>query len=343
MRVAVYYSNNDIRTEERPKPPIGEGEILVRVDASGICGTDCLEWYREKKVPLVLGHEIAGTIVEAGRAVKGCKAGDRVSASHHVPCGECRFCLDGHETVCDTLRSTNFDPGGFSEFVRIPKINIDKGGVYHLPEGMSFEEATFIEPLACVVRGERLANFKKDKTVLVLGSGISGALHIQLAKLNGAKRVIATDISDYRLNAAKRFGASIAIGASEFTPERLRESNDGLLADFVIICTGARSANEQALKYVERGGTILFFAATEKGVTIPLSINDIFWRNEVTLISSYAGSPKDHIEALNLIGSKKINVRDMITHRLSLKDTGVGFKLVAEAKDSIKVIIEPQR
>ena len=342
MRVAVYYSNKDIRLEERPKPVIKDGELLVKIEASGICGTDCLEWYRINRVPLVLGHEIAGVVVEAGKGVKRYKVGDRVSASHHVPCGECRFCLDGHETVCDTLRKTNFDPGGFSEFVRVPKINVDKG-TYLLPKNVSFEDATFIEPLACIIRGQRLANFKKGKTVLVIGSGMSGLLHIQLARLNGAKRIFATDVVEYRLKAAARFGADHAINANEYSAEKLKGLNDGYLADLVIICSGARPAIEQGLKSVERGGTILIFAATDKGLEIPLSINDIFWRNEVTIMSSYAGSPKDHIEALEKIASHKINVCDMISHKLSLKDTSLGFKLVCEAKDSIKVIIEPQK
>lgn len=343
MRVAMYYANSDIRLEEKPKPVVGADELLVRVEASGICGTDCLEWYRINKVPLVLGHEIAGIIVEAGKGVKRYKAGDRVAVSHHVPCGECRFCRDGHETVCDTLRKTNFDPGGFAEFVRIPKINIEKGGVYALPKDVSFEEATFIEPLACVLRGQRLAELKKDKTVLIIGSGISGLLHIQLAKTAGAKRVIATDISEYRLKAARKLGADRAVNAKDYSPGLLKESNDGYLADLVILCTGAVPAIEQGLRSVERGGTILVFAATDKGVTIPVSINDLFWRNEITIMSSYAGSPDDHIEALKLIASRKINVRDMITHRFGLGETGLGFKLVSEAKDSIKVIIQPQR
>ena len=342
MRVAVYYSNKDIRLEERPKPAIKDGELLVKIEASGICGTDCLEWYRINRVPLVLGHEIAGVVVEAGKGVKRYKVGDRVSASHHVPCGECRFCLDGHETVCDTLRKTNFDPGGFSEFVRIPKINVDKG-TYLLPKNVSFEDATFIEPLACVIRGQRLANFKKGKTVLVIGSGMSGLLHIQLARLNCARRIFATDVVEYRLKAAARFGADHAINANEYSVEKLKGLNDGYLADLVIICSGARGAIEQGFKSVERGGTIIMFAATDKGLEMPLSINDIFWRNEVTIMSSYAGSPKDHIEALEKIASHKINVCDMISHKLSLIDTGLGFKLVCEAKDSIKVIIEPQK
>ena len=130
MRVGMYYSNNDVRVEEKPKPKIGPGELLVKVMASGICGTDVVEWYRRDRVPLVLGHEIAGEIVEAGKGVKGYKIGDRISASHHVPCGECRYCLRDHHSACETLRKTSFDPGGFSEFLRIPSINLEKRGVY---------------------------------------------------------------------------------------------------------------------------------------------------------------------------------------------------------------------
>jgi L-iditol 2-dehydrogenase len=342
MRVALYYGNNDIRLEERPKPKISEGDLLVKIEASGICGTDCLEWYRIDRVPLVLGHEIAGTVVETGNGVEGFKAGDRVSASHHVPCGECRFCLDGHETVCDTLRKTSFDPGGFSEFVRIPDINVKKG-TYLIPERVSFEEATFIEPLACVLRGQRLAGFKKGKTVLVIGSGISGLLHIQLARLNGAKRIIATDITGSRLKAAKKFGADHVINAKDYNPDKLKSLNGGFLADYCIICAGAPSAFEQGLRSVERGGTVLIFAAANKDASFTVPINDIFWRNEVTITSSYAGSPADHREALEKIASHKIKVYDMITHRFGLGETGAGFNLVAEAKDSIKVIVEPQR
>jgi len=342
MRVAMYYSNSDVRLEEKPKPVIGDGEILVRVEASGICGTDCLEWYRINRVPLVLGHEISGIVVETGKGVRRFSVGDRVAAAHHVPCGgECRFCRDGHETACETLRKTNFDPGGFSEFVRIPKINADRG-TFFIPKNVSFEEATFIEPLACVIRGQRLASFKKGRTVLVIGSGISGLLHIKLAKLNGAKKIFATDISAFRLQAAKKAGADHAIDAGEFTPARLKELNDGYLADLVIICAGAMPAFEQGLRSVERGGTVLIFSAAGKDEKLPVPINDIFWRNEVTLVSSYAGSPNDHAEALEKIASKKINVCDMITHRFGLAETGKGFKLVAEAKDSIKVIIKPQ-
>jgi len=342
MRVAMYYSNRDVRLEEMSTPQISPGELLMRVEASGICGTDLLEWYRLHKAPLVLGHEVAGVIVAVGEGVERYKEGDRISAAHHVPCNICHYCLSGHQTVCDMLRQTNFDPGGFAEYVRLPCINVERG-VFLLPDGISFEEATFIEPLACVLRGQRLAQLQPRSSVLVIGSGVAGLLHIQLARVSDGSRVIATDIVDYRLEAARKFGADAAIHAREYTPAHLRQVNDGQLADLVVICSGATSAITQALESVERGGTVLFFAPTAPGITIPISVNDLFWRNEITLTSSYGGSPADYATALELIRTGRVRVRDMITHRLGLAETDLGFQLVAQARDSIKVIIEPQR
>jgi len=342
MRVAMYYSNRDIRIEEMPKPKIGVGELLIRVEASGICGSDVMEWYRINRTPLVLGHEIAGTVEEAGEGVKIYKKGDRVACAHHVPCGRCHYCLAGHETVCDTLRKTNFDPGGFCEYLRLPKINVDYG-VLSLPDSVSFEEATFVEPLACVIRGQRLASMKPGLSILVVGSGIAGLLHIHLAKVMGAGRIISTDILEYRLNAAKKFGADISINAKEYSAQMLRSLNQGRLADLVIVSTSSPSAIEQALESVERGGTILFFAPTDKERKIPLPFNELFWRTEISLTSSYAGAPLDYKEALDLIASKKLDVSSMLTHRLSLSEIGIGFQLVAQAQESIKVIIYPQK
>ena len=342
MRVAMYYNNKDVRVEEVPTPEIGPGELLVRVEASGICGSDVMEWYRIHKAPLVLGHEIAGVIVDMGEGVEGYKVGDRISASHHVPCNTCHYCLTGHPTACDTLRTTNFDPGGFSEYLRLPAINVDRG-VYLLPDEVSFAEATFIEPLACVLRAQKRAKLQPGSTVLILGSGIGGMLHIHLARVLGAARVIATDISEHRLKKAKRFGADEVINAKEDVASKLKTINGERLADSVIVCTGAVSAINQALQSVERGGTILFFAPTDRDATVPLSINELFWRNDVTLATSYAGDRADHLTALQLIKAKRVTVEDMITHKLSLSETGLGFDLVAKAQDSIKVIIEPQR
>ena len=162
MRVAVYYNNHDVRIEERAIPRIGPRELLVKVHASGICGSDVLEWYRVPKAPLVLGHEIAAEIVEVGGEVKGFGRGDHVFVSHHVPCLECAYCQGGHETVCRTLRTTNLDPGGFAEFVRVPEINV-RHGVFRLPENLSWEHGVFVEPLACAVRGQRAADVRPGR------------------------------------------------------------------------------------------------------------------------------------------------------------------------------------
>ena len=341
MRVAMYYNNNDVRLEEMPKPEIGPGEILVRVSASGICGSDVMEWYRIRKAPLVLGHEIAGEIVEVGEGVERFKIGDRVFVSHHVPCNTCRYCLSGNHGVCETLNTTNFDPGGFAEFVRAPRINVDRG-TFTLPDELSFQDGTFIEPLACVVRGLRVANLRPGMSVLILGSGISGLLHLLTAKALGAGRIITTDVNDYRLKCAVEFGAEATIHADEDVPARVAELNDGRLMDLVIVCAGALSAFKQALKSVGRGGTILFFAPTEPGVELPIPVND-FWRNAITVLPSYAGSPYDIHVAIEMIRAGRVPVRRMVTHQLSLAEAGQGFKLVAEATESLKVIIEPQR
>ncbi|MEK7841460.1 MAG: alcohol dehydrogenase catalytic domain-containing protein, partial [Deltaproteobacteria bacterium] len=273
MRVAVYYNNNDVRLEERPVPQIQEGELLVKVIASGICGSDVMEWYRIKKAPLILGHEIAGDIVEVGKGIDKYKKGDRVFVSHHVSCNTCHYCLTGHTSVCDTLRTTNFDPGGFAEYIRVPKINVDRG-TFILPQEISYEEGTFIEPLACCLRGLKLSRLKPGQKILVIGSGMSGLLHIQLAKALGAGKITATDVSEYRLNAAKRFGADEAISARDDVPKKLKEVNRGMLADLVIICTAAESAIQQGLQSVDRGGTVLFFAPTNPDVKVPIPLWD---------------------------------------------------------------------
>ncbi|RJQ48023.1 MAG: alcohol dehydrogenase [Gaiellales bacterium] len=341
MRVAVYHSNTDLRIEEMEVPAIGPGEILVRIEASGICGSDVMEWYRAHKVPLVLGHEIAGEVVEVGNGVDGFSKGDRVAVTHHVPCMTCHYCSSGHHTVCETLRTTNFDPGGFAEFVRVPAVNVERG-TFLLPDSVSYEEGSFIEPLACVLRGQRQARFFPGCSVLVIGSGISGLLHVMAARALGAGRIIATDVIESRLELARRLGAEGVISATDDVPQRFREMNEGRGADLVILCAGAIQAVEQALAAVSRMGTVLFFATTRPEVKVPLAVNEFFWRNEATLTSSYAGSPADCRLALELIRAGRLPVGETITHRLPLEEIARGFDLVVNPRDSIKVIIEPQ-
>lgn len=346
MRVVRYYSNDDIRTDEMPKPIIGKGEFLVKVKKSGICGSDILEYYRKAKMKklgvdsLILGHEIAGDIVEKSEIIKELTIGDRVFVSHHVPCFECHYCTQGHHTACNLLHNTNFDPGGFAEYVRVPKINIEKKGVYVLDKNVSYEEAVFIEPLGCVCRAQRLANVNKGLTVLVLGCGASGLLHIKLAKLRGAKMVIATDINEFRLQKAKIFGANETFKANVDLPNAIKKVNKDILADIIIVCTGAVSAANQALECAAPGGKIIYFAVPEPWVQLNVPINQ-YWRNEITIMTSYGAAPEDLDEAYNWILSKRINVTDLITHRFPFSKAQEAFQVVCEAGESIKVILEP--
>ena len=324
-----------------PIPKIGEDEALLKVMASGICGSDVIEWYRVPKAPIVLGHEATGVIEKVGSKVKSLKVGDRVFVSHHVPCNQCRYCQRGSHTACHTLHTTNYYPGGFAQYIRVPKINIDFG-IYKLPQEMTFEEGTFIEPLACVSRGQRLANLQKDDTLLIIGSGISGILHTQLAKFKGVQKINVADINPYRLQLAKKFGSDNELNAKENLPKNLKEVNDGRLADQVIVCTGATSAALSALDCVENGGTVLFFAVPDPTVKLPVPINQ-FWRNEITMRTSYGAAPNDLEDSMLILATKQLNVKEMITHRLSLSEAQEGFKLMAEAGQSLKVILEPNR
>lgn len=339
MKVAMYYNNSDVRLQELPRPKAGKGEILVKIMASGICGSDTMEWYRIKKAPLVLGHEVAGVIEEVGEGVQKFKVGDRVCVTHHVPCNTCSYCLTGHHTVCETLRQTNYDPGGFSEYVRLPSLNVDRG-TFLLPDHMSFEEGSFIEPLATVIHAQRLARLRPGQTVLVVGSGNAGIQHIQLARALGAGPVFATDIAEYRLKAAERFGAGHAINANQDVPAEVRKLNGGKGADLVLVCTGAISAAVQSVQSVEKGGTVVFFAVPPPGTDLPLPLNEI-WTKEITLMTTYGGPPQDMLTALELIRTKRVRVADLITHRLPLEQTGEGFRLTSEAKECLKVMILP--
>jgi len=342
MRVAMYYANRDVRIEEQPVPCIGPGEVLMKVHASGICGSDVMEWYRRDKVPLVLGHEVAGEAVEVGEGVTKVAIGDRIAASHHVPCNTCRDCLAGHPTACDTIRSTTFYPGGFAEYLRLPPINVDRG-IYPLPEQVDYLEGSFAEPLACVLRGQRKMCLEPGHAVLVIGAGISGILHIELARALGAGPIVATDLSPYRLKTAERFGAAAVFRADAFTPEDFRAVNRGRLADRVIITAGAVSAIEQGLAAAERGATVLLFAPTDEGVRFEMDLNRFFWRNDRTITTTYAGTPADHVQALELIAAGRVRVKDMISHVFPFGRIQEGFNLVAGGGESLKVVIEPQR
>ncbi len=342
MKVGVYHNNSDVRLEERATPEVGPGDLLMEVKASGICGSDIMEWYRIKRAPLILGHEVTGDIVEVGEGVEGFSVGDRIFSTHHVPCYECRDCLNGYHTACEVFHGeNNFDPGGFAQFLRISGRSVPMGTM-RLPDEVSYDAGSFIEPLGTVVRGQREIGITPGETVLLLGSGLIGLLQIKLMRALGVGRIIATDIQDYRLQQATRVGADHVCNAAGDVAAFVREVNGGRLADKVIVSTGALSAAQTGLQCVEKGGTVLFFAVPKPDEELNIDIN-AFWRDSKSVKVSYGAAPIDNQQALDLIRTGRVEVEDMITHRLPLDDIGEGFRLTCDGTNSLKVIIEPNR
>ncbi len=337
MKVSYWYNNQDIRIEEVPTPTPNPREMLIKVISCGICGSDVVEWYRLPRAPLVQGHEIGAEVVEVGDSVEKYKLGDRVFVAPKIPCMKCFYCRNGHYPQCSEIKERL--PGGFAEYILVPEIFVESG-TYLLPETITYDQSTFIEPLACVVRGQRLAGIKADDSVLVIGCGMAGLLHIKLAKTKGCK-ITAVDINRMKLDVASRIGADAVIDGREDVAARIIEGN-GKKADVVLVCAAPEKALEQAWKCVDKGGVIVLFAVPgpDKNVIVP--VND-FWMKEITILTSYYCGPSDIIDAMKLIGSGSIVVDDLITHRIPLVDIISGFRLVLDSQESIKVIIKPHQ
>ena len=335
MKVSMWYNNRDIRIEEAPTPKPGPKEMLVKVMSCGICGSDIVEWYRLPRAPLIQGHEVGAEVVEVGEGLTAYKPGDRVFVAPKVPCLKCRYCKAGHYPQCSVVKERL--TGAFAEYVLVPGFIVENGTLL-LPDHVTYDQSTFVEPLACAVRAQRLANLKEGQNVMVLGCGMSGLLHVKLAHTQNA-RIIASDINPHRLAFAQKAGAATTVNAAENVAERL-VAETGRLADVVILCTSAMSAVEDAWKCVDQGGTVVVFAVPgpEKAVVVPL--ND-FWRKEITILTSYYCGPPDWEESLRLIASGAIVVDDMITHALPLSETAKGFRLVLGGGEALKVVIRP--
>ena len=340
MKVGMYYNNRDVRVEEMPIPEAGDGDVLIEIDACGICGSDIMEWYRIKRAPLVLGHELTGRVVEVGAEVEDFAVGDRVFATHHVPCDVCSYCLHGHHTACEVFHTeNNFSPGGFAQYLRVTGRSVDKG-MLRIPDEVSYQDGTFIEPLGTVVRGLRTVGLEPGDSVLVLGSGVIGLMHIKLARALGAGRIIATDIHDYRLAAASRCGAEHVVHADKDLPTFIKDVNGGKLIDKVIISTGALPAAKQALELVDKGGTVLFFAVPMPGETIEIDFNP-YWRDDIGFKTSYGAAPLDNLEALELIRAGRVPVDDLVTQTLELDEIAEGFRLASAGTECLKVVVKP--
>jgi L-iditol 2-dehydrogenase len=334
VRAAVYHGRGRIVLEERPDPVAGPGELVVRVRACGLCGSDLMGWYQDPRAPVVLGHEPAGTVAQAGEGAPF-SVGQRVFAHHHVPCMSCALCRAGRHTLCEAFRATRIDPGGLAELVRVPAENA-RLDVLALPEGVSDAAATLIEPLACVVRGQRWAGVGPGARVAVVGAGAMGLLEIRAALAAGAAAVAAVEPRADRRALAEAAGAT-ALAAAD--PAAVRGALGGALADQVFACTSNREAIAGALHLAGPGGVVQLFAPTPPGELIGLDLGAVFFR-EVSIQSTYSAGPFDTRDALALLASGAVDADAVISHRLPLDQVEEAFRL-ARSGEATKVVVEP--
>lgn len=345
MLAAKAFDYDDVRIVEMAVPSIGPEEALVKIAACGICSGDVTPWYIKKKCPIVLGHEPVGQIVALGSSAKGrFSVGDRVFIHHHAPCYSCRYCQKGSYSMCNTWRSSQLDPGGIAQYVRVAKVNLENDTLI-LPAKLSYAQAALIEPIACVIKAFRRARFSPSDRVAIVGLGFIGQVMVCLAKHLGAEVVLASDTVPYRLEKAKRFGASQVMNPKLDTDfkgdfaEFVKANTQGLGADLVFVCPSSPAVIAQAIKASCAGGKVLMFMAPQPGVTLTLEPNDLFFR-EVDLIGSYSCGPDDTRQALSYLSQNVFPCHELITHRFPLEKTLEACRLTAKAQDSLKVLVE---
>jgi L-iditol 2-dehydrogenase len=342
MKVARLYDFTTIRIEDVPVPAIGPRDTLLRTKACGICSGDVMPWYIEKKAPLVLGHEPVGEIIEVGAELAAehpwVAPGQRVFIHHHAPCMKCRHCLRGDHVQCETWRLSKIVPGGIAEYILVPEGNL-LHDTLPLPDGVGYEDGTMVEPTACVVKSLSRSRIVSGDTLLVIGLGVMGLIHILLARHFGAGTVIGADFVPFRLGKALEFGADHTIDVSkENLVNRLREITGGLMAQVVIVGPNSVEVMREGLRAVGRGGTVVFFTPAKPGEVLTLDPNDLYFR-DVSLVTSYSCGPDDTREALRYIAGGVVSAAKLVTHRFSIGGTGEAFRLTAEARDSLKSLI----
>lgn len=338
MKAAMYHGPDDIRIEEMPTPKFSPDEILVEMKACGICGSDLMHWYLKNRAPLVIGHEPAGIIAKTGRKVEQFKVGDRVFVHHHVACLKCHYCSRGDFTLCEQFRQTNIHPGGFAEYFRVPAPNLQLDTL-KIPDDVSFEEATLIEPVACCLRAQTRFNIRPEDTVVIIGAGPSGIIHTILSESRGAAKTIVSDIIDYRLEMAKRFGADLTINPqNENLIEKVKEATNGRGADLVIVTAPYAEALSEGLNMCRKGGTICVFAPSLPSEYVSISPHKLFF-SEIKIIPSYSTSHVETRTALKLIQTGKIKAKELITHRFPLSQTSEAFKIAEKDKQCLKVVV----
>lgn len=342
MKAAVYYSLEDIRVEDVTRPPIDADEILVEMRACGLCGSDLMEWYLKRRAPLVLGHEPVGVIAEAGEQVEGLQIGDRVFVHHHVACLTCHYCIRGDYTMCEKFTQTHIIPGGFAEYFKVPPPNVQIDTL-KIPTNLSFKEATLIEPIGCCLRALTKCNIQFGDTVAIIGAGPSGIIHIVLSRLMGARQIVVSDLIDYRLKAADRFGANLTINPrTENLVDVLRERTGGIGADVVVVTAPNVAALTSGMRVCRRGGTLCLFAPSSPGKVAHISPHRLFF-SQIMVIPSYSTSHLETRRALHLISSGRISAKALITHEFPLSRVQDAFTTAARVKECLKVVVTSGR
>jgi L-iditol 2-dehydrogenase len=346
VKVARYYAPGDIRLEQLPEPDVAPGQLKLRVRACSTCGTDVKisrSGHPNMTPPQVMGHEIAGEIVDIGEGVDGWSVGDRVQVIAAIPDGTCPDCLAGHQSICPHQLSMGYQfPGGFAEFMIVPREVLAVDGVTRIPENLSFAEASLAEPLACVLNGQELAHVGSGDTVVVIGSGPIGCLHVRLARARGASRIILIDLNAERLAAAAALvhpDLTVATDAQDPVAAVL-DATDGRGADVVVTAAASGAAQEQGLRMLARRGRLSLFGGLPKDApNITIDSNLVHYR-ELSIVGVNGSTPAHNKRALELIAMGAVPVADLITHRLPLDQVLEGIEIVARG-EAIKVTIEP--
>ncbi len=340
MKAAVISAKGGVELKDLPTPKIESGELLVHMRACGVCGTDLEKIHGEHITPPILGHEVSGQVEEAGEEVQGFREGDRVLVHHHISCGSCFYCKNELETLCEAYPKSNLDPCGFAEYFRIPATLVNGGTVYRLPESMSYEEGSQVEPTACCIRALKKAGVKAGRSVAVFGVGPVGLTHVQLTKAYGAAPIFAIDILESRREMATKIGADSTLDPTrDSVPETISSRTHGLGVDYAIVATGNLKALEQAFGSVRKGGLVVLFGAPPRGAHLSLDMSRLFLQ-EVRFQSSYSTSETEMKLALDMIEKKRINPSKLITHRLPLAETVEAFRIAEKGSGAVKVVVE---
>ncbi len=335
MRAVVLHAAGRLAAADVPRPGLGPGELLLRLRGCGLCGSDIAKLGDPAaRVPVVLGHEVVGDVVEAGAGVRGFALGDRVVAAHHVPCGACHFCRRGSESMCRAFKESNLDPGGFAEFVRVPAANV-RAATFRVPDHLTDEEASFVEPLACCLRAVERARVQPGDTAVVVGLGSIGCLFVPLLARAGAA-VVGVDQQADRVEGARARGTDAH--GPDAGRDRVRALSAGRGADHVIVTGGALTALEWAVRVVRDGGALHVFAGGP-GDALPVALETLYHR-ELTVTSTYSSSPATLARAFWLIAAGKVEVEGLVSHRLPLERLAEGVDLMRR-REALKVYVTP--